>query len=281
MDKKMFNKNQTFRHDRVKSSLIKSDKSINPYNNKILFSNNTNLSTMNTLSYNKSKFNTINRNKDIYKIKSIKSPFSQEKEKLNLKRIKIKQTPIITKKNSSIISPYDISKKKYLRGKLCNLMQKNIILCESKFHPRKYTESISNVHVKGFKNRFKNLDDRNKVGIFTNKYPSILNNGDKFYSRYFDYFMSPDEILAKNFNSKEIYQIKTDPGFYNIGGSFTGVNFFKRKKLRDTLNEEEKIGIKNIMEADMIKSLRKSRRKIKSYLNYYTSIMSRRGFIHK
>ena len=160
-------------------------------------------------------------------------------------------------------------------------MQKNIILCESKFHPRKFTESISNVHVKGFKNRFKNLDDRNKVGIFTNKYPSILNNGEKFYSRYFDYFMSLDEILAKNFNSKEIYQIKTDPGFYNIGGSFTGVNFFKRKKLRDTLNQEEKIGIDNIMEADMIKSLKNSRRKIRSYLNYYTSIMSRRGFIHK
>ena len=57
--------------------------------------------------------------------------------------------------------------------------------------------------------------------------------------------------------------------------------FLKKKKLKDILNEEEKVGINNIMEVDMQKSLQKSRRKIKSYLNYYTSVMSRRGFIHK
>ena len=103
----------------------------------------------------------------------------------------------------------------------------------------------------------------------------------KFYSRYFDYFVSPDEILVNNFNKDEIFLIKTEPGYYNFGESFNNVYFFKKKKLKDILNEEEKIGINNIMEVDLKKSLDKTKRKIKSYLNYYTSVMSRRGFIHK
>ena len=44
--------------------------------------------------------------------------------------------------------------------------------------------------------------------------------------------------------------------------------------------EEEKIGIHNVMELDMQKSLKKSKRKIRGYLNYYTSVMSRRGLIY-
>ena len=188
-----------------------------------------------------SESNKLKKDK-VYKIKALsKSLFTKKKENLKLKKL----------------------------------------LNEKKFHPRKDTESISNTHIKSFKNRFKNFDSEDKVGIFTNKYPSILNNTDKFYSRYFDYFVSPDEILVNNFNKDEIFLIKTEPGYYNFGESFNNVYFFKKKKLKDILNEEEKVGINNIMEVDMQKSLQKSRRKIKSYLNYYTSVMSRRGFIHK
>ena len=265
--------------NRVKSSFKKTDKINYPFNYRNLLTNNTNLSTSNTIK--NSNYNTINGNK--FKRIKIKSAFSQPKEKkINIKKIKF-DLPLNQQnyfKNFNSISPYDINIKKQLRGKLCKLMRNNIILCESKFHPRKYTESISSLPIKGFKNRFKNFDDRVKVGIFTNKYPSILNYGDKFYSRYFDYFTSPDEILSKNFTKNEIFQIKTDPGFYNIGGTFNGVNFFKKKNLKDILNEEEKIGINNIMEVDLKKSLDKTKRKINGYLNYYTSVMSRKGFIH-
>ena len=267
---------------RVRYSIKQTNKLLELFNNKYLLTTNTNLSSANTKANTNSNFNTINSNK-IKRIK-LKSAFSQQKEKkMNIKKIKfVPHFPKPNNKNFNSISPspYDTNIKKNLRGKICKLMRRNIILCESKFHPRKYTESISNVHVKEFKNRFKNFDDRFKVGIFTNRYPSILNVGDKFYSRYFDYFTSPDEILSKNFTKQEIFQIKTDPGYYNIGGNFNGVNFFKKKKLKDILNEEEKIGINNIMEVDLKKSLDKTKRKIKSYLNYYTSVMSRRGFIH-
>lgn len=271
----MFNKKAFIKHERVKSSIIRKNKPVNLFNDKVLLSNPTDLSTTNTCAF--SKFSTINKNK-VYKISQKNSPFNSKTEKQKIKRLLKK--PIIPKNESIIKNRANLDPKKYIRGKICNLMQKNIILIENQFHPRKFTESISNVHVKGFKNRFKNFDNREKVGIFTNKYPNLLSDGDKFYSRYFDYFMSPDEMLANNFTKKEIFQIKTEPSYYNIGGSFNGIYFFRKKKLRDILNEEEKVGINNIMEVDMKKSLRKSRRKIKSYLNYYTSVMSRRGFVH-
>lgn len=279
MEEKMSKKKINLKHERVKSSLIRSKKSINPINEKNILSNNTNnitLSTSNNFGF--SKINTLSK-KIIYKIKSLKSTIPKKRESPNIKLISSMHRPK-TISIPNIKQSNDETKKKYLRAKLCNLLQKNIVLNENKFHPRKFTESISNVHVKSFKNRFKNFDDRVKVGIFTNKYPIVLNGTDKFYSRYFDYFMSPDEILANNFTKKEIFLIKTEPGYYNIDGNFNGIDFFKKKNLRDILNEEEKIGIHNVMELDMQKSLKKSKRKIRGYLNYYTSVMSRRGLIY-
>ena len=169
--------------------------------------------------------------------------------------------------------------KKFLRGKLLYLVKKNIILCEKKFNPTMFTESISNVHVKEFKNKFRNLDNRNKVGIFTNKFPSILNQGNKFYTRYFDYFISPDELLNQNFTKEEIFQIKADPIYFNFGGNFSNVNFFKKRTLKETLNEEEKIGPTKLLDVTMKKSLKQTKKRIQKYLDYYTSVMSRQGFI--
>ena len=169
--------------------------------------------------------------------------------------------------------------KKFLRGKLLYLVKKNIILCEKKFNPTMFTESISNVHIKEFKNKFRNLDNRNKVGIFTNKFPSILNQGNKFYTRYFDYFISPDELLNQNFTKKEIFQIKADPIYFNFGGNFSNVNFFKKRTLKETLNEEEKIGPTKLLYVTMKKSLKQTKKRIQKYLNYYTSVMSRQGLI--
>jgi hypothetical protein len=169
--------------------------------------------------------------------------------------------------------------KKFLRGKLLYLVKKNIVLCEKKFNPTMFTESISNVRIKEFKNKFRNLDNRNKVGIFTNKFPSILNQGNKFYTRYFDYFISPDELLNQNFTKEEIFQIKADPIYFNFGGNFSNVNFFKKRTLKETLNEEEKIGPTKLLDVAMQKSLKQTKKRIQKYLNYYTSVMTRQGYI--
>ena len=226
---------------------------------------------------------------DLYRLKKEKSNFSF---KTNLKNQKQTKKQLNKSKRPLSSNNYNIQNmqkkwrfsdepvwKKFLRGKLLYLVKKNIILCEKKFNPTMFTESISNAHVKEFKNKFRNLDNRNKVGIFTNKFPSILNQGNKFYTRYFDYFISPDELLDKNFTKEEIFQIKADPIYFNFGGNFNNVNFFKKKKLKDTLNEEEKIGPTKLLDVTMKKSLKQTKKRIQKYLDYYTSVMSRQGLI--
>ena len=169
--------------------------------------------------------------------------------------------------------------KKFLRGKLLYLLKKNIILCENKFNPLSFTESISNVHLKEYKNKFRNMDNRTKVGIFTNNYPQILNQGNKFYSRYFDHFISPDELLYKNFTKEEIFQIKADPIYFNLGGNFNNVDFFKKKSLKEILNEEEKIGPEKLIDVALKDSLKHTKKRIQKYMDYYSSVMSKQGII--
>ena len=67
----------------------------------------------------------------------------------------------------------ELELKKTLRAKLYYLFNKNIILNEKKFNPLSFTESLSNIQVKNFKNKFNNLNNRTKVGIFTNKWNFI------------------------------------------------------------------------------------------------------------
>lgn len=244
--------------------------------------------------------NSVKNNLNIYHLNKIPS---NSGSKINLSKFKKEASSFSFKTNLKSTSKKQINKskrplstniynnqkkwrfsdepvwKKFLRGKLLYLVKKNIILCEKKFNPTSFTESISNVHVKEFKNKFRNLDNRNKVGIFTNKFPSILNQGNKFYTRYFDYFISPDELLNQNFTKKEIFQIKADPIYFNFGGDFSNVNFFKKRTLKETLNEEEKIGPTKLLDVTMKKSLKQTKKRIQKYLDYYTSVMSRQGII--
>ena len=92
-------------------------------------------------------------------------------------------------------------------------------------------------------NKFKPLDDRIKVNIFINTNPQVLQPGLHFYTRFFDVFQSPDELLANIFTENEIYQIRSDPVYFKFSNKdFGNVPFFKRKSLKDTLNEEEEFG---------------------------------------
>ena len=282
---------------RIKSSYNTRNKS---YTNNQSFTNNI-LSPIKTIKKPLSKINIKNfasfidsTTETTTKIKREKSSFSFQTNINNIKNKKnfsyIYSSQNKNRRPVSSINKISIEKnrwrfsdepvwKKFLRGKLLFLLKKNIILNEKKFNPLSFTESISNIKVKNFKNKFKNMDNRTKVGIFTNKYPEILNQKNKFYSRYFDHFISPNELLFKNFTKEEIFQIKSDPIFFNLGGDFTNVNFFKKKSLKDTLNEEEKIGASNIIDVEMKKSLKQTKKRIQKYMDYYTSVMSRQGLL--
>ena len=171
--------------------------------------------------------------------------------------------------------------KKFLRGKLLKLTNKNLILCETKFNPLSFTESITSKKVGDYKNKFRYLNKRNEVGIYTNRFPTILNNDNAFYSRFFDNFISPDELLNKNFTQKEIYQILSDPGYFKYGNKYKNTSFFVKKTLTQTLNEEEKIGPSNLINKRMKTSLKLTKRKVNNYLDYYTTIMSKKSMINK
>lgn len=170
--------------------------------------------------------------------------------------------------------------KKTLKGRLMHVMKYNLLLCENKFSPLSFTESIAPRTETQNTVKFKPLDDRIKVNIFTNVNPQVLQPGLHFYSRYFDYFQSPDELLAKHFTEKEIIAIKSDPFYFKFTGSdYGGVGFFKKKSLTDVLNEEEKVGIKKVIKMELKDSLKKTKKKIDKYLDYYTYVMSQKDFI--
>ena len=229
--------------------------------------------TLKKMKHDKSNFSFKTNLKNYKNSRNVSKIFQQNSHKRP-----ISYTNINVLKNKWRFSDEPIWKK-FLRGKLLHLLKKNIILCEKKFNPISFTENISNIHLKEYKNKFRNMDDRTKVGIFTNKYPQILNQGNKFYSRYFDFFISPDELLYKNFTKEEIFQIKADPIFFNLGGNYSNVNFFKKKSLKDTLNEEAKIGPEKLIDMTMKKSLKQTKKRIQRYMDYYSSVMSRQGII--
>jgi len=271
-------KNNTINYPYIKPKRIKSV--INPRSSLNLTKNNTiNSHTASNL------YNSLNKDDlskiDIQRLQTDYSIIPQlYKEKININQkphFKNRTLSVNQKKKKDYLK--EPESKKALRGKLRYLIKNNIILCEKNFNPRNFTESITHKRIKEFKSRFKNIDYKNKVGIFTNKYPDLLNNGNKFYTRYFDNFISPDELLNRYFDKNEIFLIKSDPVFFNFGPNFQNVKFFKKKTLKETLDEEEKIGQNKILDVTMKKSLNQTKKKIGSYLNYYSSIISKQGFI--
>ena len=60
---------------------------------------------------------------------------------------------------------------------------------------------------------------------------------------------------------------------------FGDVPFFKRKSLKDTLNEEEEFGKEKVIKQVLKDSLKKSKKKIAGYLDYYTYVMSQKDLI--
>lgn len=169
--------------------------------------------------------------------------------------------------------------KKSLRGRLNNITNKNIILQEKVFNPLSLIESLTNKKMKKFKLKFKNMESRNKIGIFTNKYPHILKSN-KYYERFFDNFISPDELLDRNFNEKEIYEILTDPGYYKYESRFGKTGVFVKKTLTETLNEEEKVGPDKLLRERLNNSLKKTKKKVDFYLGYYTNTLRQKDLIN-
>lgn len=169
--------------------------------------------------------------------------------------------------------------KKCLKGRLQCLLKNNIVISEKLFNPIEFIGNIANNKVLQFDKKFKNFERNSELNFYTNKFPSLLNNRGAFYSRYFDNFQSIDELIQKNFTKEEIFQIKADPNYFISNKNYTNVNFFQRRSLTQTLNDEEKVGIKQLVDEQLKSSLEKTKKKVNKYINYYTLVMSNKDFI--
>ena len=49
--------------------------------------------------------------------------------------------------------------------------------------------------------------------------------------------------------------------------------------MKETLNEEEKIGTNKVIDFTMKKSLKLTKKRIQKYMDYYTSVMAKKGIL--
>jgi hypothetical protein len=89
--------------------------------------------------------------------------------------------------------------------------------------------------------RFSPLYLDKKINIYTNKSTSILENN-YYLPKYHDNFVTATELVFKYFTEKEIMIMRSDPGFFKLNKEvFKEVDIFKKKKLAEILDEDEKI----------------------------------------
>lgn len=111
-----------------------------------------------------------------------------------------------------------------------------------------------------------NYRKEKNIGIMTQKSPDVLQPKSSAYtSRYEDCFVTPDELIDKNFEKKDILTIKSDPAFFKLNRSpYKDISVLKNTTLLEQLTEEEKQKIK------MLKKNQKKQNKLK--MNKYNMI---------
>ena len=63
----------------------------------------------------------------------------------------------------------------------------------------------------------------------------------RIYKRYEDYYITPHEIIEKNFNEKEIKVILSNPSYFKLNqGQFKDKKLLVQTHLKDIINNEEK-----------------------------------------
>lgn len=63
----------------------------------------------------------------------------------------------------------------------------------------------------------------------------------RIYKRYEDYYITPHEIIEKNFNKKEIKVILSNPSYFKLNqGQFKDKKLLVQTHLKDIINNEEK-----------------------------------------
>lgn len=75
-----------------------------------------------------------------------------------------------------------------------------------------------------------------------NNFPNIIGRDLKINNRIHDNWVTPTELIYKNFDDNEVDLIKSDPQYFKpkrYEEQLDSVNILKKRKLLDVLNEEE------------------------------------------
>jgi hypothetical protein len=81
---------------------------------------------------------------------------------------------------------------------------------------------------------------KKKVDVITQKNPDLLNEK-KYVNRYEDTYVTPDELLSRNFSENDLNIIKSNPTYFMLDAELFGEVFVQQKKLFQTIEEEEMI----------------------------------------
>ena len=84
----------------------------------------------------------------------------------------------------------------------------------------------------------------------------------RIYKRYEDYYITPHEIIEKNFNEKEIKVILSNPNYFKLNqGKFKDKKLLVQTHLKDIINNEEKERSKG-RRRQLVKSISEKKRNL-------------------
>jgi hypothetical protein len=81
---------------------------------------------------------------------------------------------------------------------------------------------------------------KKKVDVITQRNPDLLDDK-KYVNRYEDKYVTPDELLSRNFSENDLDIIKSNPFYFNLDKELFGEEFMQQKKLSQTIEQEDMI----------------------------------------
>jgi hypothetical protein len=81
---------------------------------------------------------------------------------------------------------------------------------------------------------------KRKANIITQKSPDLIDDK-KYIYRYEDIYVTPEELLLRNFSENDINIIKSNPAYFLLDKELFNEDFIQQKRLSQTIEEEERI----------------------------------------
>jgi hypothetical protein len=81
---------------------------------------------------------------------------------------------------------------------------------------------------------------KRKANIITQKSPELIDDK-RYVNRYEDIYVTPEELLLRNFSENDINIIKSNSSYFVLDKELFGEDFMQQKRLSQTIEEEDRI----------------------------------------